>query len=94
MGSSHHGSSEEEAKDRFISEMLGKAKPSFPQGRVHESDRGETAFAIAVDPRRKICIIRFTKPVDWLGLGAKETRDLATLLNEKAKQLEELTPKP
>ena len=56
MSSSHHGSAQEEAKDRFISEMLSKAKPSFPQGRVHESDRGETAFAIAADPRRGIVI--------------------------------------
>lgn len=90
MSSSHHGSSQEEAKDRFIAEMLGQAKPSFPQGRVHESDKGETAFAIAVDPRRKIVIIRFTKPVDWLGLGAKECRDMAAILNEKASQLETL----
>lgn len=94
MGLSHHGSSAEEAKDRFISEMLNKAKPSFPQGRVHESDRGETAFAIAADPRRGIVIIRFTKPVDWLGLGVKECRDLAAHLTDKANLLEQSIPKP
>lgn len=89
MGASHHGSQAEyEAQQRFIAEMLHKAKPAYPQGRLNERDEGETAFAVAADLERKVVIIRFAKPIDWLGLHVAETRQLANLLLEKAAQLE------
>jgi hypothetical protein len=88
MGASHHSEAEIAAQQRFIAEMLATAKPAYPQGRLNADDLGETAFAVAADLQRKVVIIRFTKPIDWLGLHADETRQLANLLLEKAAQLE------
>lgn len=92
MSVPHHSEAELEAAQRFISEMLGEAKPHFPQGKLNERDDGELAFAVAADLRKRVVILRFAKPVDWLGMPAKQTRDLANLLLEKATQVEASCP--
>jgi hypothetical protein len=85
---SHHGIPEEEsAKSRMLAEFLGNSKPRFPQGKIDSTDEGELAFAIAVDQQRKAVVIRFSKPVDWLGFGRDEALALANKLIEKAAEL-------
>lgn len=66
---------------------MNRAIPAFPGGHLNADDQGELAFAVAADVTRKIVIIRFGKPVDWIGLGKREVTALADLLHEKAKQL-------
>lgn len=88
MSCQHHGSPEEQAAERrMLEEFLGTAKPSFPAGKLRENDEGELAFAVALDPLNKAVIVRFAKPVDWVGLNKAAALHLATLLTEKAEQL-------
>jgi hypothetical protein len=88
MSVQHHASPEEHANTRrMLDEFLGNAKPRFPQGKISEDDEGELAFAVAVDPIRKVVMLRFSKPVDWLGMDKQSTLKLAVMLTEKANQL-------
>lgn len=95
MSASHHNSEEEqeEAKKlhRFIEELTGTADRKWPQGRIEGEDDGETAFAIAADPRNKIVRIQFSKPMHWLGLGEVEARQLGEMLIQKANELKGAT---
>jgi hypothetical protein len=84
----HHGSqSEHEARSRLLDQFLGKAAPAYPGGRLNSSDDGELAFAIALDPSKRIVILRFGKAVDWVGLAKPEAIHLANMILEKANQL-------
>lgn len=58
----------------------------FPQGRIHQSDDGELAIAIAVSQGK--IIVEFGVSTKWIGFGPREARELARLLNEKADQVE------
>ena len=71
----------------FMKEMAGESPRKWPQGRISGDDDGQTHIAIAADPILKIVRVQFTKPIDWLGLGAAEARDLAKMLLEKADQI-------
>lgn len=88
MSIQHHSPEESEAQKRLLEEFLRTAERKWPHGRISGDDDGETAFAIAADPRNKIVRIQFTKPMDWLGLDAKSARHLAKLLTEKADEIE------
>jgi hypothetical protein len=88
MSVQHHGSPEEQAATRrMLDEFLGNAKPRFPDGKLSDDDQGELAFAIASDKVKNVVVIRFTKPVDWLGLDKRTTLLLANLLLEKSKEI-------
>lgn len=91
MSASHHNpeqaQKDAERLNRFIEEVTGTAKRKWPNGRVSGEDDGETAFAIAADHQRKIVIIKFSKPMDWIGFGEEEARQLAAKLLEKADEL-------
>lgn len=90
MSIQHHSPEEEERVRRMLDEIAGVAERKWPNGRISGDDDGETAFAIAVDPRHKIVRIQFTKPMNWIGLDVKSARQLAAMLDEKADQLERL----
>lgn len=86
----HHGSPEEqEARNRLLDQFLNRAEPSNPAGKLNERDEGDLAFAVAVDFSKNVVILRFGKPVDWLGFGAEHAAHLGNLLLEKARQLKE-----
>lgn len=88
MSAQHHASPEEiEAQRRMLQEFLGVAKPRFPQGKVSPDDRGEISFAVALDLEKKAVIVRFAKPVDWIGLDRASANRLADLLIDKARYL-------
>lgn len=87
MSVSHHSSSEEENRKRLLDQFLNRAAPAFPGGHLNSDDQGELAFAVAVDLRRNIVVIRFGKPIDWIGLRKPEVIALAKMLQEKADQL-------
>ena len=71
----------------MLDEFLGNAKPRFPQGRISPDDEGELAFAIGVDPIKQVVMVRFKKPVDWLGLDKASAIKLGNMLLEKASVL-------
>lgn len=88
MSAPHHGSPEQQAAERrLLDQFLNRSEPAFPGGHLNKLDEGELAFAVAVDPARKVIILRFGKPVDWIGFGKTEALHLANLLKEKADTL-------
>lgn len=74
----------EEDEPRF--ELLG-ATDKFPQGSLDETDEGEIRMAIAADATAGIVRIEFGKPVAWLGLPAREARELANLILKNADRI-------
>lgn len=87
MSTQHHSPSEIEAERRMLKEFLNTAKPNFPQGKINEDDRGELSFAVALDIKKQTVIIRFAKPVDWIGLDRESALHLADLLTQRANDL-------
>lgn len=73
---------------RFLAEITGQAPRRWPQGRLSGEDDGETNFAIAADPVAKKVFIRFSKPMDWLGMNTSQAREFAKMLNDKADQID------
>ena len=60
----------------------------FPRGRIDRLDAGELQFFVAVDRQFGIIRVSFGTPVAWLGLPSKEARELASLLIDKADELD------
>ena len=91
MSIQHHNAGEEEAMQRFIDEVAGKAKLKWPLGRISGLDDGESAFAIAADHKNHIVHVQFTKPMNWIGLDPKAARHMGNLLLQKADEIDKAT---
>lgn len=86
MSLSHHGD-KSEIMQRFLDQVNGKTKRQYSAGRMGAEDDGDLAFAIATDTRRSVIIIRFGKPVEWIGLGISDTERLIEQLEERLREL-------
>lgn len=64
------------------------ATGAFPRGKADEHDEGEIRMALAADRANGIVRIEFGTPIAWLGLPVKEAREFASLLLEKAAEVE------
>lgn len=82
---SHHES--DEAQKRLVDQILNRARKSFPDGPLNRTDEGELAFAVAADPKNRVVLIHFGKPVTWCGMAKKQALELSNLLREKANEL-------
>ena len=89
MSASHHSESpEERAKmELFLKQLTGDRSREWPQGRISGEDDGATAFAVATDVANRVIIIRFSKPMDWIGLGINEAMLLRNMLDLKIGEL-------
>lgn len=89
MSISHHSESpgEREARELLFKQLLGDKSRQWPQGRISGEDDGATAFAIATDFQNRVIIIRFSKPMDWIGLGIVEAIALRDKLDEKINEI-------
>jgi hypothetical protein len=92
MSIQHHSSAEDAAIRRFINETMEVSEREFPHGQVSKDDEGETAFAVAADPKNKIVRIQFTKPMKWIGLDVESARVFKALLALKIAELETALP--
>ena len=81
----HHGDSE--ALRRLFQQVDGTANRRFPQGRMGHEDDGELAYAIATDPKHKTIIVRFGKPVEWIGFSPADAVALAEQLIKRAREV-------
>jgi hypothetical protein len=77
--------------ERFLQQAGGTAEREYSAGRIALDDEGSLALAIVTDKARKTIIIRFGKPVEWIGLGVAETRGLIQLLSERLKEIDGTT---
>jgi hypothetical protein len=92
MSTSHHGqpaSNEEESATirRMLDQLQGTARREYPRGRMGAEDDGALSFAVAADPQTKTVIIRFGKPVEWIGLAPEDLAKLITMLSAKVREL-------
>lgn len=95
MSASHHGNPNPEGFDearkiaqealmkRFLEQAEGKAKREYSQGRMSADDEGDLAMAILADEAKKLVVIRFGKPVEWIGMGETECKALISNLIHK-----------
>lgn len=92
MSVSHHSSESErratELQERFLQHVEGTPPPRrFGAGRLGAEDDGELEYAIASDQKLGVIMIRFPKPVDWIGLDIDTAQ---TLRDELTRRLLEL----
>ena len=67
-----------------VSNKLG-ATGKYPEGKLNEHDEGEITFAMAIDKGK--LIMRFGKPLEWIGFSKQNVTDLITYLQEKVKEM-------
>jgi hypothetical protein len=68
------------------------ATDQFPEGKADEHDEGELRMALASDVRAGIVRLEFGKSIAWLGLPARQARELGYALIQKANELEKNLP--
>lgn len=80
---SHHGNNPPEIQ-RALSEAMKTLLGEHPDGRLNAQDEGALAFAVGVESGR--VVLRFPKPVAWVGMTGDEALELAQLLLTHAKR--------
>ena len=90
MSVSHHGDNQRDSEvmKRFLDQINGQAKRAYPKGRMGHEDDGALSYAVACDRVRNTIIIRFGKPVEWIGLGRDDVEQLISKLQEMLAELQ------
>lgn len=100
MGMDHSGSKPmnpemlrrlSEVQERFMRQMTGTDRREYPSGRMGAEDDGALAYAIASDDRHRTIVIRFPRPVEWIGLDMTAAEELRDQLTERLAALRGIT---
>jgi len=83
MSASHHSGDQNELVKRFLEQINGTARRQYPAGRMGAEDDGHLSYAMANDDRHQTIVIRFGKPIEWVGLGLTEAVELRDQLTER-----------
>ena len=86
MATSHHG--ESELQERFLDQLDRTSRRKYPHGRMGAEDDGLLSYAVAVDRRNQTVVLRFGKPVEWIGLGVEDIKDLQDRLGAALDELQ------
>ena len=78
---SHHGN--EHPGNPGMHEAMRKLMGEFPDGKLNPDDSGAIAMAVGVENRR--VVMRFPKPVAWVGMTGDEAYELAQMLLRHAR---------
>ena len=86
----HHGDDPEAFADlKKLTDLFAPREPNpfgatgkFPQGHLNRDDEGELQFGVANDGEK--VIIKFGKPIAWLGMTADQAIEFGSLLIEHA----------
>jgi hypothetical protein len=76
---SHHSSK----PNPELSEAMRKLLGEYPNGRMNADDSGAVAMQVGVEEGR--VVLRFPKPVAWMGMTGDEAMGLAQLLMKHAR---------
>lgn len=68
---------------RSLSDAMSRLLGEHPNGRMNADDAGALAFAVGTEAGR--VVVRFPKPVAWIGMTGDEALGLAQLLIKHAK---------
>lgn len=71
---SHHGNQPNPALSEAMKALLGE----YPNGRMNADDSGAIAMQVGVEDGR--VVMRFPKPVAWIGMTGDEAMEMAQLL--------------
>lgn len=92
MSVNHHGDAEQLANmRRLVDQIKGTARREYPAGRMGAEDDGSLSYAVAADPKHSVIVIRFGKPVEWIGLGLDDARALIDALEQRVRELRGIT---
>ena len=92
MHSHHESATEQAARRLFLDQAMGSADREYPAGRMDAEDDGAIAIAMAVDPVHRTIVIRYARPVHWVGLALNDAEQLRHMLSKKIEELK-ATPK-
>ena len=76
---SHHSSE----PNKLMNDAMRKLFGEFPDGKLNEDDAGAVAMAVGVENNR--VVLRFPKPVAWVGMTGDEAYELAQMLLKHAR---------
>jgi hypothetical protein len=68
--------------EAFIGELTGVNAKNYTDGRYDGSDDGELHYAVAASTQEDAIILRFPKPVTWIGFTNESAEELVRTLNE------------
>ena len=80
---SHHGSNPPPEVQQALRDAMGQLLGEYRNGKLNADDAGALAFAVGVEAGR--VVLRFPKPVAWMGMTGDEALELAQLLIKHAK---------
>lgn len=76
---SHHSSEPNQALSEAMRRLMGE----YPDGRMNADDAGAIAMQVGTEEGR--VVLRFPKPVAWVGMSGDEAMGLAQLLMKHAR---------
>ena len=79
---SHHGQTPPHIQ-RQLSDSMRQVFGEFPNGKLNDDDSGALAFSVSTEAGR--VVVRFPKPVAWMGMTGDEAMELAQLLLKHAR---------
>lgn len=79
---SHH-SSEPDEQQRAMSAAMQALMGEYPNGKLNKDDAGALAYAVGVENSK--VVIKFPKPVAWIGMTGDEAFELAQCLLRHAR---------
>lgn len=85
---SHHGQDKE--LQRAMSEAMKEVFGEYPDGKLNPNDEGGIAVAIGHENGR--VVIRFPKPVAWIGFTADQAIEIAETLIAHARECGSTVP--
>ena len=78
---SHHSSTPE--GDRAAHELMRKIFGEFPDGKINKNDEGAIALQIFVE--NGTVVMKYPKPISWIGLTPEQAMDIAQVLIDRAR---------
>jgi hypothetical protein len=85
----HHGQDMTPEQRRHLEKFFEDCKPGptnkFPEGKIHQSDKGELRFGVGHKDGK--VILAFGVPTDWVGMGKEQALQLANAIIDHASQL-------
>lgn len=79
---SHHGNNPPFIQ-KVLSEDMKKLMGEYPDGRLNAEDSGALSFAVGVESGK--VVLRFPKPVAWIGFTGDQALEIAALLIKHAR---------
>lgn len=88
---SHHGSHPFSGNDNVdpeaqarVKELMGKILGEFPEGKLNKEDEG--ALAMMIGEEQGKVVIKFPKPIAWIGFTPEQAVQIAQSLIQQARK--------